>query len=238
MDILPDNESAVSTPIEPGEYRLRYLGHKQSAFKKQAKVNVQFEILPPSKHAGRIVSRYYNVETVKHGGKQRWKASKGGLLLREFFRLFESVLDNPASIRLHSIPLHLMADYVVIGEVAMVTHDAIGEAIPLLAQQPKVTRLLWLEGNKNETEEDLASPCLAYPCLTFPNPTSPPLVGQQGKQDTAMDSGDSVYKPDSDAIAEIQRLTAAGARSCKDIERMTDGRISAAYARELTWHLE
>jgi len=153
MDNLLDDEngeSLVSRPIEEGEYPLRYLGHEYlpKGFNGQPKIYLNFEIAY-GPNAGMALKRIYNVDNMSYtqDGKKRtrWKAPRRGDLRTEFLLMFESVLERPEAIRLHTIPLSKYSEYTVIGYVEMQKKDQKGRRLSKLDARPIVRELLRID---------------------------------------------------------------------------------------------
>jgi len=237
-----DGEFLGRAPMEEGEYFLKYMEHQRSFFKSSAKLIINFSIVD-SEHDGRVVPRFYNVDIREPNdhSKQDWKPRPGSHMVRELFRLFADTY-QVESVDITRIPIKKwFSAHLFVGEIVMVQKDAQGESIHPFAQQAKVKRLLRIETGKEGDD-------LTLPCLTLPSPSHPHLPEKASKVDMQRDRADWLGQKDKADLgilpkSEDQKLiekliNEKCAETGEDVERLTNGRISADQARELDWFLE
>jgi len=164
------SQKLIQPPIEPGEYRLRYIRHQRTSYRGTPKLSIEFEI-DTGEHQGRIVRRHYNVEETEDG----WSAPANGHLAREFVSLFATVTDLQ-KLSLDDLPIELFRGRVIVGLIEMSAQDADKQPIHKLIQTPVVRKLVRLEVG----DENLSSPCLTSPSL----PSPPPLASLHQLQHT------------------------------------------------------
>jgi len=169
LEDIPDEPLWIST-IEEGIYRLRYVAHRESAFRSQPKLELVFSIVDGA-YDGEIVIRYYNVFRTP-AGKIR-PAGRGCHLRRELVKLFPAEAKSLSLTRIPYRKLFSMHD--LRGHVVMCDRDSEGETLPEGARLPKVYRLLgiWKEQGVTiarpcKTELDPSVPIRPNPSLTQP----------------------------------------------------------------------
>jgi len=248
--IHPAGEDAASQeveylgqmPMEEGEYFLRYISHRLSAYKSQPKIIINFRIVG-SEHADQIVPRFYNVDVTGKSadGKPIWQPRRGSAMVKELIALFGQLYDVH-SVRLERIPLKKwFSAHTVIGEVVRVPKDGNGNPVPLLAQQVRIKRLITLE--EGDEGSDLSLPCLTSPSSSHPHPVEKPAKVDvpRDKEDWlgSRDRQDLGISEPSDDKKLVERLILEGAAETgEDIEKLTGGRITADQARELHFMVE
>lgn len=134
-------EGDFPPPIPEGRYDLRLIGYStQIAFKKSAKLILDFMVLDLGPSHGRLVSRYYNVDRLIGGaGKSgRFVPPKRGDFMLEFLTLFPDHVPN----RLDRISLAPMFDRIIRGEVRTVRQNNVQRLYPKPLQYSVVGKLI------------------------------------------------------------------------------------------------
>jgi len=140
-----EDDFLIQEPIEPGQYRMVYESHRRTDFRSQPKWEVDFRIQPNQPNAGRVVTRYYNLEQINEGSEKRYRAKRNSFFVRDYIRLFGDEIANPASMRLSRMNPIIFIDRVLLAEVSQVTRDSQRQEIPELIRPVKVSKLIRLE---------------------------------------------------------------------------------------------
>ena len=197
-DHTDDFEPLFLVPIEPGEYPLCYLRHvfNHDGFKGSPKIEIDFQIAR-GKHAGREVTRFYNVDviTTQENGKprKRWKAIRNGDLLIEFMDVCGDKLSGEKNLQLHNIPFaKYYGAFTVIGHVEYAKRNPkklnAKKLVDPRTAEPIVRELLRID------EGDSSFSSLPNP--SFLSSSTPPLVEGGAKADEQRVSEECVYQDD------------------------------------------
>lgn len=142
LDRLPAADNEIIW-VPDGDYSLRFTGWRTGLyFGKQPKVVLSFKITEFGEYFEWPLERFYNAKRLigKPGKNGNFQVGRCSDLVRDFARVC------PAPIkRLDRIPMSLLHDIAIIGEVETVTKGHDQKEIPQSVQYSKIARLVSAE---------------------------------------------------------------------------------------------
>lgn len=128
--------------IPPGTYRLAYIEHYTMVFCKAPKVVLRFRVVDMGSCFGVELERFYNVQKIigKPGKKGRFKVGASSDLVLEFCRVCADRID-----RLDRLPLSLMNNSVILGDVHTVERNRKQKSLPELLKYSVIKELTGID---------------------------------------------------------------------------------------------
>ncbi len=123
--------------VPPDDYLLTYTNHQTRRIFHQWKLYLTFAIADDGEHAGKELTRYYNIKFVGRNENQRINAGWYSDLMREFVFLFDEKPRRP-----DEIPLTRFNNRTILGRVESVTKDQFGNPIPKPLHYSRIMKLI------------------------------------------------------------------------------------------------
>lgn len=128
--------------IPPGTYRLAYIGHYTMVFCRAPKVVLRFRVIENGPSFGVVLERFYNVKKLKGkpGKNGSFKVGASSDLVYEF-----CLISTGRISRLDRLPLSLMKNAIIIGEVHTVKNNRNQKSLPELMRYSVIKELTGVE---------------------------------------------------------------------------------------------